>query len=102
MIGTLETLKNEAAEVQRKAAETDIVMAEVEQTSQVGVVWWLRVCTVGEQLLGSIPAVIMMRFSVLTELINAELLSLDTYQPYKWNQRTLFWLFVLLFYIMLP
>uniref|UniRef100_A0A914WXS1 AAA+ ATPase domain-containing protein n=1 Tax=Plectus sambesii TaxID=2011161 RepID=A0A914WXS1_9BILA len=35
VIATLETLKNEAAEVQRKSAETDVVMAEVERTSQV-------------------------------------------------------------------
>lgn len=31
----METLKNEAAEVQRKSNETDAVMAEVERTSQV-------------------------------------------------------------------
>ena len=35
MITTLETLKTEAAEVERNSAETDIVMAEVEQTSQL-------------------------------------------------------------------
>lgn len=35
VIATLETLKNEAAEIERKAAETDVVMAEVERTSQV-------------------------------------------------------------------
>ena len=34
MIGTLETLKKEAAEVQKKVEETDVIMAEVEATSQ--------------------------------------------------------------------
>ena len=35
VISTLETLKSEAAEVARKAAETDVVMAEVEAVSQL-------------------------------------------------------------------
>ncbi len=34
IIGQLETLKKEAAEVQRKVDETDIVMGEVERVSQ--------------------------------------------------------------------
>ncbi|XP_075239024.1 cytoplasmic dynein 1 heavy chain 1-like isoform X4 [Convolutriloba macropyga] len=34
VIGTLETLKKEAAEVQKKVEETDVIMAEVEATSQ--------------------------------------------------------------------
>ena len=34
IISTLETLKKEAAEVTRKVEETDVVMAEVETTSQ--------------------------------------------------------------------
>ncbi len=34
IIGQLETLKKEAAEVQRKVDETDIVMGEVETVSQ--------------------------------------------------------------------
>lgn len=34
MITALETLKKEAAEVKQKAEETDVVMAEVERTSQ--------------------------------------------------------------------
>ncbi len=34
VIAALEKLKKDAAEVSRKAAETDVVMAEVERTSQ--------------------------------------------------------------------
>ena len=34
IIGQLETLKKEAAEVQRKVDETDVVMGEVERVSQ--------------------------------------------------------------------
>ena len=34
IIGKLETLKKEAAEVQRKVDETDVVMGEVERVSQ--------------------------------------------------------------------
>ena len=35
VIGTLETLKSEAAEIKRKVEETDVVMEEVENVTKI-------------------------------------------------------------------